>query len=402
MTAAAAAGRDGARARRIVLVAGEPSGDRHAARLATALLAEPALAGVTLCGVAGPLMRAAGVEPIARMEDVSVVGFTEVLGRLPALLSVRHAIERAIADPRTALFLPVDFPGMNLPLCRVARRRRVPVLYYIAPQAWAWGRGRVRALARDVDRLAVILPFEEEFFRGEGVAATHVGHPLVESLAPEQSRADFLAGLGLAEGEPYLALLPGSRDQEVARLGPPLLGALTALRRERPGVRAIVAAASPAHRLRLEAMIPPELAAAGAVLVVDGRTRETLAYARAAVVASGTATLECAALGTPLVIVYRMAGVSYGIARRLVRLPRARFGLANIVAGGDVAPELLQAAVTPSAIAGALKPLWDEGPERVRALERLATVRGRLGGPGASTRTAALAAELVARHRDGA
>ena len=347
-------------------------------------------------------MRAAGVEAIARMEDVSVVGFAEVLGRLPALLAVRRTVERAIADKRTALFLPIDFPGMNLPLCKVARRHGVPVLYYIAPQAWAWGRGRVKALARDVDRLAVILPFEEEFFRGEGVAATHVGHPLIESLAPEESRIEFLGRLGWPADQPYLALLPGSRDQEVARLGPPLYGGLGALRRERPGVKAIVAAASAAHRARLAAMVPGDLAAAGVVAVVEGKTRETLAYARAAVVASGTATLECAALGTPLVIVYRMAGLSYGIARRLVKLPRARFGLANIVAGGDVAPELLQAQVTPSAIAAALRPLWDEGPERLRALERLATVRGRLGGPGASARTAALAAELVAKAGVGA
>ncbi|MEO6463436.1 MAG: lipid-A-disaccharide synthase, partial [Candidatus Eisenbacteria bacterium] len=192
-----------------------------------------------------------------------------------------------------------------------------------------------------------------------------------------------------------LALLPGSRDQEVARHGPPLLGALAALRRERPGVRAVVAAASPAHGARLRAMVSPQLA--DSVAVVEGRTRETLAYARAAAVASGTATLECAALGTPLVIVYRMAFLSYGIAKRLVRLPRARFGLANIVAGTDVAPELLQSAVTPSGIARALLPLWDEGPPRDEALARLVEVRGHLGGPGASARTAALAAELVAR-----
>ena len=381
--------------RRIVLVAGEPSADRHGARLAEALRAEPALAGLALCGVAGPRMRAAGVEPLARMEDVSVVGFAEVLGHLPALLAVRHTIERALADRSTALVLPIDYPGMNLPLCRVARRRKVPVLYYIAPQAWAWGRGRVHALARDVDRLAVILPFEEEFFRGEGVAAVHVGHPLVESLLPERPEEAFRAEIGLPAGAPYLALLPGSRDQEVARPGPVLVGAFDRLRRDHPEAHAVIAAASPAHRARLFAMVPAELA--GRIHVVEERTRETLAYARAAVVASGTATLECAAIGTPLVIVYRMATISYGIAKRLVRLPRARFGLANIVAGEDVAPELLQADVTPSSIARALEPLWVDGPARHEALARLAAVKARRGGPGASARTAALAAELVTR-----
>jgi lipid-A-disaccharide synthase len=378
--------------RRIVLVAGEPSGDRHGARLARALQAHPALAGFALAGVAGPAMRAAGVEPLARMEDVSVVGFAEILGRLPTLLSVRGRIERALAEPATALFLPIDFPGMNLPLCRVAHDRGVPVLYYIAPQVWAWGRGRLAALARDVDRLAVILPFEEAYFRAAGVAATAVGHPLVEALAPEGTRAEFLAGLGRRDDDtPWLALLPGSRDQEVARLGPPLLDALAALRRARPGARGIVAAASAAHARRLAAAVPSGLA--GAVDVVEGRTRETLAWARAAVVASGTATLECAALGTPLVIVYRMAALSHRIARRVVKLER--FGLANIVAGEEVAPELLQEQVTPENIVRALLPLWDEGPARAAALARVATVRGRLGGPGASARTAALAAELL-------
>jgi lipid-A-disaccharide synthase len=384
--------------RRLVLVAGEPSGDRHGARLAQAIRAHPALSGFELAGIAGPAMRAAGVVPLARMEDVAVVGFAEILGHLPTLLAARGTIERALGDPATALFVPIDFPGMNLPLCRVARSRGVPVLYYIAPQAWAWGRGRVAALARDVDRLAVILPFEEAFFREAGVAATHVGHPLVESLAPERTRAEFLRALGRPDDDaPFVALLPGSRDQEVARLGPPLLAALAAFRQARPGARGVVAAASAAHARRLAAAVPPGLA--GAVDVVDGWTRETLAFARAAVVASGTATLECAALGTPLVIVYRMAALSFQIARRVVRLPR--FGLANIVAGEEIAPELLQDAVTPSRIVEALLPLWDDGPARERARSGVAAVRHRLGGPGASERTAALAAELLAARAGG-
>ncbi len=379
---------------RIVLVAGEPSGDRHGALLAQALQATPGLSGMTLEGIAGPAMRAAGVRPLARMEDVAVVGFAEVLGHLPALLAARRAITGALAAPGTRLFLPVDFPGFNLPLARRAHRHGVPVLQYVAPQVWAWGKGRLAAMRRDIDRLAVILPFEEAWFREHGVAATFVGHPLLDGLEPSRDRAGFAREVGLDPEAPWLALLPGSRDQEVARHAEPLLGAFAALRRVRPEARAVVAAASPAHRARLEAVVAAD--ERPFVRVVTEGTREALAFGRAALVASGTATLECGALGTPLVVLYRMSGISHAIARRVVKLPR--FGLVNIVADEDVAPELLQAEVTPERILAALLPLWDDGAAREAARAKLARVRGLLGTPGASARVAALAAALVAER----
>ncbi len=379
---------------RILLVAGEPSGDRHGARLAEALKRRPELAGMRLEGVAGPAMRAAGVVPLARMEDVAVVGFVEILGHLPKLLQVKRTLERALADPSTRLFLPIDFPGFNLPLCAVAKRQGKPVLFYIAPQVWAWGRGRLKQLAAHVDRLAVVLPFEETFFREAGVPAVPVGHPLVESLDPEIPCPRFREELGVAGEVPLLALLPGSRDQEIARLAAPLIGAGLRLAHERPGAIPVLAAASDAQRDRL--LSAHRDAVGQGLRIVSGRTRETLACARAAVVASGTATLECAALGTPLVAVYRMAGASYLIARRLVQLDH--FALANLVAGEKIAPELLQHEVTPERIVHALLPLWDEGPARSKALDGVGRVRAMHGAPGASERTAARAAELVAGH----
>jgi lipid-A-disaccharide synthase len=383
---------------RILLVAGEPSGDRHGAALATELLRHPDLEGIALEGIAGPLMRAAGVRALVPMEDLAVVGVVEVLSHLPALLAARRALDRCLADGRTRLFLPIDFPGFNLPLCAAAHRKGVPVLYYIAPQVWAWGKDRLPKMAKTVDHLAAVFPFEEPLYRGAGVPVTYVGHPLVESLDPEHGRAAFLAELGWPADTRFAALLPGSRDGELARLADPLLGFLIALAAARPDARGILAAASPGHAARLSERVratPAAVALGDRLRVVEGRTRETLAHARAAVVASGTATLECAALGTPLVAVYRLARPTYWLARRLVRLER--FALCNIVAGEDVAPELLQDAVAPDRILDAFLPLWDEGATRTRALERAGRVRAKLGAPGASARTAELAAALVRR-----
>jgi lipid-A-disaccharide synthase len=385
---------------RILLVAGEPSGDRHGAALATELLRHPDLQGVVLEGVAGPLMRSAGVRALVPMEELAVVGVVEVLSHLPALLAARRALDRCLKDGKTRLFLPIDFPGFNLPLCAAAHRQGVPVLYYIAPQVWAWGKDRLPRMAQTVDHLAAVFPFEEPLYRAAGVPVTYVGHPLVESLDPGLTRAAFLAELGWPADAPFAALLPGSRDGELARLAGPLLEFAAALAGARTGARAVVAAASEAQaealRARLSAL-PATSALGDGLKVVVNRTREALAYARAAVVASGTATLECAALGTPLVAVYRLARPTYWLARRLVRLER--FALCNIVAGEDVAPELLQEEVVPARILSAFLPLWDDGAPRSLALERAGRVRAKLGASGASVRTADLAAKLVARAR---
>ena len=378
---------------RILLVAGEPSGDRHGAALARALRARPELAGVALEGVAGPLMREAGVTALVPMEQLAVVGVVEVLAHLPAILKARHALDGRLRDGRTRLLVPIDYPGFNLPLAAAAHGRGVPVLYYIAPQVWAWGKDRLPKMARTVDRLAAVFPFEEPLYAGAGIPTTYVGHPLLESLDPERTRAEFTAELGWPADARWLALLPGSRDGEIARLAGPLLGAARALVAARPGARIVVAAASAEQRARLDRIRRAAGAADESLRVVEGRTREALAYARAAVVASGTATLECAALGTPLVAVYRLSAATHFLARRLVKLER--FALCNIVLGEDVAPELLQGDVTPERILAALLPLWDDGPARAQALERAARVRGRLGTPGASARTAALAAEML-------
>jgi len=371
---------------RVLVLAGEPSGDRHGARVVEALKAR---GPCEVFGLAGPEMRAAGARAVVDMEDVSVLGFVEVLGHLPALWRARRRLLAAL-DPAPDVVVPIDFPGFNLPFAEAARRRGLPVLYYVSPQVWAWGAERVRRLGRAGVHMAVVFPFEEELYREAGVPVTYVGHPLAEELAVTLDAESVRRAARLAPGTPYVALLPGSRAQEMERLLPPMLDAVELLGRQGRPVAGIVAAATP----RLAAIARERTVARGlAVSVLEGEAHSTVAHARAALVCSGTATLETAALGTPLVIVYRMARVSWLVARRVVRLPR--IGLANIVAGEDVAPELLQDHANGREMAEALGPLVTDGPEREAALRRVARVRGLLGVPGASARVAELVAGLA-------
>jgi lipid-A-disaccharide synthase len=365
----------------VFVSAGEPSGDQHAAALVTALHAlAPDLA---IEGVGGRHLAAAGARLMARIEDLTVIGFVEVARKLPAHWRLLRRIRRRLAAGDVRLVILVDYPGFHLRVAAAAHRAGVPVLYYVAPQLWAWGERRVRLMARAVSRLAVILPFEEEFFAARGVAATFVGHPLVDR-APAAPREELRRGLGLDPARPVLGLFPGSRPQEVARLWPAFRDAAARVRAERPGVQVVVAAAEGAA-----------YPGAGQIAVVRGRAEQCFAAADAALCKSGTSTLEAALAGTPLVVAYRMHPLSYLLARRLVRV--RWIGMVNLVAGRQIAPEFIQGAVRPAALARAVLPLLDAAsPERRAQLDGLAEVRRRLGAPGAAARAAALARGLLA------
>jgi len=371
--------------RRFLIVAGEPSGDLHGARLVEALRAR---GPCRVTGVAGPALRAAGVESLMDMERLAVLGFTDVLARLPVFFETRARILKALErDPPDAVVL-VDLPGFNLRIGPGLKRRGARIFYYVAPQVWAWRPERAARMARWVDRLAVVFPFEEPLFREAGVATTFVGHPLLDELAPEVDEAAFRAELGAGPGQRLLGLLPGSRAQELDHHVDVLAGAARRLAAGRPDLVAVLPLAPGLDRARLEGR---DL---GGVHVVRGRTRATQAFATACAVASGTATLETALFGTPLVVLYRTGWLNYAYARRMVRLPR--IGLPNIVAGHEVAPELIQDALTPERLAAILGP-WLDDPAALAAQRRgLAVVRERLGGPGAAERAAALLWALAA------
>ncbi len=372
---------------RVLIVAGEASGDRHAARLVESLRAH---GPIDAFGVTGPALERAGVRRIAESAELSVVGFTGVIARLPRILAVERAVEHAARTLRPVAAVLVDSPGFNFRIGPRLHRLGIRTFYYIAPQVWAWHAERARAMSRWVDRLAVVFPFEEELFRAAGVEARFVGHPLIDDLTPEQDGASLRAGLGLAPATRLIGLLPGSRPGEMRAHLPVMVETARALCATRPGLTALVAVAN-----GLEDLVPAELREAGSrVRAVFGATRAIQAASECCIVASGTATLETALFETPLVVVYRTGRINYEIARRVVRLER--IGLPNIVAGADVAPERVQDAFTRAQLEPILAAWLDDPAARAAQQALLRQVRARLGGPGAGTRAAAWLAELLA------
>ncbi len=370
---------------RILISAGEPSGDLHGAGVARALRRR--WPDAHLYGFGGSLMRGAGVELIAHVDDLAVMGFAEVARHLPFFLRLLRKVRRDLDDAPPDLVIPIDYPGFNLRLARMAKERRIPVLYYIAPQVWAWHSSRVRELARHTDRLAVILPFEASLFEEAGAHAAFVGHPLLDARDEPMRRAALCAQLGNDPVRPILALFPGSRAQEVRRHLALFEEAAERVRARRPDVQPVIAAGDAVPASLYDTARNPR----------TSDNHALLQHAAAALAKSGTTTLQAAVAGTPLVVAYRMHPLSYAIARRVVEVDHV--GLVNLVAGERLAPEYIQDAATPDALAEALLPLLEDGAPRARMIAGLARVRARLQAPpgseNAAERVAALAAELL-------
>jgi lipid-A-disaccharide synthase len=370
-------------------VAGEASGDLHGSTLARALTT--LMPDLRLAGMGGARMAAAGVRLVLRADRVNVVGGTEALGRLPALWRAFQTLRRQLRDRRPGALVLIDFPEFNMRLARVARRLRVPVVYFVAPQLWAWRRGRVRAMARDVSRVLAIFPFEVGLYQEAGVPVEFVGHPLLDVL-PSLEREAARTGLA-GERETLVGLLPGSRDAEVRRHLPVLLGAARRIAARRPGTRFVVPVASTIDAAAVRATVrPSELP----IDVRPGEAYRVMAAADLLLVASGTATLEAACYGTPMVVLYKLSAVSHRIARILVR-GVSHISLPNIVAGREVVPEFIQARATPDAVAGAALRVLEDDVARAAQRAALLEVRGRLGEAGAGLR----AARAVLRELDG-
>ncbi len=376
----------------LLVIAGETSGDQHGA--AMICLLREAFPDLPIFGVGGEHMRAAGVETLFDIEALNVVGLVEVLAKVPSsLLMARHLL-RAARERGVRVVVLIDSPGFNLPFARWAKQAGLQVVYYVSPQIWAWRQNRVHKVARRVDKMLTLFPFEVPFYAAAGVDAEYVGHPLLDCLPGLPEHGQAAQTLGLDAQRPIVALLPGSRRREVELLLEPMLAALSLIRHELPEVQGVLPVA-PAVSTTVRQVVS---GFSGALAVVSQQSLTALCAADFAIVASGTATLEAGLVGTPMVIVYRVNHLTAWLARRLLRVPR--IGLINIVAGRQVVPELLQKAVSPHTLAAMALSVLQDPAEARRIRRELTALRATLG-EGSSSRRAAASVGAALRQARG-
>jgi lipid-A-disaccharide synthase len=348
---------------RVAIVAGETSGDALGAALIGALRARAG--AIEIRGVAGPAMRAAGCVPLAQADDLAVMGLIDPLKHLPRLLRLRAMLIDRIGAWKPDVFVGIDAPAFNLGLAGRFKSLGIATVQYVSPQVWAWRPGRVRKIARRCDLVLCLLPFEPEFYRSHAVRAEFVGHPLADQIPLVPDRAAARAALGMDTRLPALAVLPGSRVGEVQRLAPPFIGTAIELSRRRPGLQLIAPMANAAARTEFERALAAAPPATGLNLrLLDGPARSALTAADAALVASGTATLEALLCRCPMVVAYRVGAVTAVLLRtlRLVRVPY--FSLPNLLAGEALVPEFFQEAVSSENLSGAIERALDDVARR--------------------------------------
>ena len=367
-----------------MLSCGEASGDLYAGGLVSALRQiEP---GVEVFGFGGPRMEAAGARLSGDFRGFSVTGLVEALRVVPRSWQMLKRLGEEAARVRPDVFVAIDFPDFNFRLLPVMKKLGIPVVYYVSPQLWAWRAGRIETIKAHVSRMLVIFPFETEMYRKAGVPVEFVGHPLVDLAVPKRDRLDVLAAAGLDSLRPVVALLPGSRRNELTSILPTLAEAALLIAHRVPGVQFLVARAPSLDDGLFEPLI--KVRQAGLPLaILNEAADDVLAASDVVITASGTATIQTALHGRPMVIVYRVAPSTYAIARRFVRVNT--FGMVNLVAGKTIVPELIQHGFTPESVAAEVEPLLKDGGRAGEMRQELASVRARLGAPGASGRAAA-------------
>ena len=336
------------------LVAGEASGDILGAALIREIKAHHPDA--RCYGIGGPLMIAEGFESLFPMERLSVMGLVEVLGRLKELLGIRKQLKETFVSEKPDVFIGIDAPDFNLPLEKFLKSNQIPTVHYVSPQVWAWREGRLKKIRRSVDHMLALLPFEADYYQGHGVPVTFVGHPLADQVAWEPDPLEARRTLGIEEEGAVVALLPGSRKAEVARLGDLFLKTARLLKKDHPDIRFLIPCASEKRKLQLLPML--ESFSDLDVTVAVGKASQMMAAANAILIASGTATLEAALHKRPMVISYRMASLSFAILSRLVKVEHV--GLPNLLASKPCVPELLQDDATPEKLYEAMTQALDD------------------------------------------
>jgi lipid-A-disaccharide synthase len=375
---------------------GEPSGDLYAGALAKELLRKDPATVIT--GFGGDRLQAAGATLTGNFAGLSVTGLLEVARVVPRTYATYRRLVNEAAAIRPDVFVAIDFPDFNFTLAKAVRKLGVPVVYYISPQLWAWRRGRMKTMRRIADRVLVIFPFEQQIYEAAGVPVEWVGHPLLDVADTPEPRQTFLADLGLDHDRPVVALLPGSRRNEVRAILPDLVRAAALIRARVPAAQFVVARAPHLADAAFEPLVASDSGgSAPAFTVIQGRTDDVLAAADVALVASGTATVQAAFHECPMVVVYRLSGLTYRLGKPFIHVDT--YAMANLIAGSRVVPELIQDAFTPEAVAGeALRVLTD--PAYAAAVRgALRSVKAKLGQPGASARAAEAVLEVAQRGR---
>ena len=366
------------RAIRIMLVAGEASGDKHGAKLATALRAVRPDVQWEFFGAGGDEMRAAGIETLVDAREVAIMGALEIAKALPKFLRVFRRLREAARARQPHLVILIDWPEFNLRLARRLKRDGQRIVYYISPQIWAWRSYRIHSIKRDVERMLVILPFEQEYYQRHGVEVDYVGHPLLDSVHVTTTKAEFCARYQLDPVRPIVALLPGSRHSELRYILPPLLDTAQLLSQTQPHIQFVL----PLARTLARTEIPAQTA----IRLIEHDTYNTLAAADLAVVASGTATLETAIIGTPLIVVYRASQLNWRLFHPMINVPFV--GMPNLIAGRQIAPELLQRELNAPRLAAEITAMLDNPALLQQRRGELAEIRQQLGAANASTRAA--------------
>jgi lipid-A-disaccharide synthase len=372
----------------VVMVAGEASGDLHGARLTAALRRR--LPAIRISGAGGGAMKAAGAQIVVDIRELSVMGITAVLLKIPRILGQMARLKRLLAANRPDLLILIDFQDFNLHLAGYAKKIGIPVLFYISPKVWAWRAGRIRKIKRRVDHMAVIFPFEKTFYDKHGVPATFVGHPLMDG-APADSAYEQGSSSGKSRA---IALLPGSRECEVLRLLPEMLEAARILQQDNPELQFLISRAPSIDVALIENLARHHGVAQ--TQVTGDPVYDIFRRSRLAIVASGTASLEAAIYGIPTIIVYSVSTLSYMIGRLLVHVPH--IGLANLIANKRVLPELVQDQATAPEIATFAKHLLSDGEAYRQMQNELRGIRKQLGHAGASDRVAAIACQMMGCH----
>jgi lipid-A-disaccharide synthase len=376
-----------------MIVAGEPSGDAHAAALVNALRHRSSPVELEIFGAAGPLLRAAGVRSVINTDELAILGILEVTRALPKFLDAFRKLKQAAFENEPDAVVLVDWPEFNLRLATALHRRGLKVICYISPQLWAWRPRRISTIKRDVDLLLSILPFEAEWFKARGVDHVEfVGHPLAGEVKARFARDEFCRRNELDPTRPIVSFLPGSRHKELQRILPPMLEAIEKLSAVRPDVQCVIVVA-PSRTIAETREIVTRQNGAHSIRLIQGETREALAASDAAAIASGTATLEAALLETPMVVVYKESAVNWHTLGRLITV--SHYGLVNLVAGKEIARELMQNDLTAEKLTAELLKLLEPSANK-NARTQLVEVAHRLGDAGASER----AAELILKSID--